>query len=578
MNLISSRTHVLLALSALQGVGPATLKRIAALPSFWERSIQEMCLDVPQLGRAVEGKSLDAVWDNARRWADDQLAEARQHGARILSAVDDEYPQLLAQTKDDPFLLFVKGILASEPLKSVAVIGTREPTQHGVRIAQRISSFFSDQRWSVVSGLALGCDAVAHQAALDARGHTSAVLAHGLHMIAPSQHKQLARDILDAGGALVSEFPFGRSAAGPQFVRRDKTQAGMAQGVVMVQSDLKGGSLHASRAALDYQRWLAIPYPTDKDRENGEPRVQANLVIADGTDSQRAALLRCPLTSLDLIRVVRGSADYLKLVETGHLEASPEVEPTTASQTPESSPVDEGDKPAGSAVHARSSFPTPPLESKAQSPTFAREAEAAEPVPPAAYRLEVGPEDIAILKTVRLWGGTTSEAAPTPISNFDIDVVATLSRLDHLQGELDELRRTYSIKRVVDESRATRSQFYIEDVLSHMKRVADQFLILDHGTQHQRLKSVLVKHGAATGQTALPLSGGSGGYPCDAPLVEVLDYLVRTLPRSIRVHIHGIAEGEPETNEGIEVHLGDLIVSFRDLVETALPVPSHQLS
>jgi DNA processing protein len=91
------------------------------------------------------------------------------------------------------------------------------------------------------------------------------VLAHGLQTVAPRQHQSLADDILAGGGALLSEFPFGRPPLPPQFVKRDRTQAGLAQGVVMIQSDVRGGSLHAARAALVYQRWLAVPYPTGKD-------------------------------------------------------------------------------------------------------------------------------------------------------------------------------------------------------------------------------------------------------------------------------------------------------------------------
>jgi DNA processing protein len=139
-------------------------------------------------------------------------------------------------------------------------------------------------------------------------------MAHGLHTVAPARHRKLAEDILAQGGALVSEYRFGQAARPEQFVKRDRTQAGMAQGVVMVQSDLKGGSLHASRAALNYQRWLAVPYPTERDRANREPKVQANLVIADGTVEQREELLRCAASDLERTIIVRGKGDYPRLL------------------------------------------------------------------------------------------------------------------------------------------------------------------------------------------------------------------------------------------------------------------------
>ncbi|WP_416057819.1 DNA-processing protein DprA [Stenotrophomonas maltophilia] len=243
--------------------------------------------------------------------AEEQLELADYNGCSILSPMDKGYPKLLAATKDDPFLLWVRGSLAPNPEKSVAIIGTRQPTEHGRLIAQRITRYFVEQGWSIVSGLALGCDGVAHQEAVDAGGHTTAVLAHGLHTIAPSKHRKLAEDILDAGGALVSQYPIGRAAIAQQFVQRDKTQAGMAQGVIMIQSDLQGGSLHASRASLDYGRWLAVPYPTDQDLGRNEPKIQANLRLADGSGAEKMDLLRLK-GDADLARIIvlRSKDDY----------------------------------------------------------------------------------------------------------------------------------------------------------------------------------------------------------------------------------------------------------------------------
>jgi DNA processing protein len=164
--------------------------------------------------------------------------------------------------------------------------------------------------------LALGCDAIAHSTALRAKGHTLAVLAHGLQTLVPTQHQSLADAILAGGGALLSEFPFGRPPIAQQFVKRDSTQAGLAQGVVMIQSDVRGGSLHASRAALDYQRWLAVPYPTDKDLEKAEPKIQANLLLAHGTPHQKADLLRCAPEALDHVMILRGRDDYARMTAT----------------------------------------------------------------------------------------------------------------------------------------------------------------------------------------------------------------------------------------------------------------------
>lgn len=311
MSEISPATGKLLALSMLRGIGPSTLRKMAGMVNFETATPEMLSHQFPANSTILRDEQ---AWSQALVEAEKQVEEAERYSARILSPLDPDYPALLAATKDDPFLLFVRGTLAPDPAKSAAVIGTREPTSHGTIIAQRITQYLVEQGWSVVSGLAKGCDAIAHQAALDSGGHTVAVLAHGLHTVAPKTNLRLAEDILNKGGALVSEYRFGVEPRPEFFVKRDRIQAGLAQGVVMIQSDHKGGSLHASRAALDYGRWLAVPYPTEPDRLNGEPKVQANLTFADGSPQERKELLRCEDQALGRVIILRSRDDYAKMV------------------------------------------------------------------------------------------------------------------------------------------------------------------------------------------------------------------------------------------------------------------------
>lgn len=313
MSDISASTGKLLALSMLSGVGPVSLRKASLILGFEVKAVEAIGVEVAKIGSAI---SQPGAWTKALELAEEQLDLTERCGARILSPLDDEYSKLLAATKDDPFLLWVRGELASSPEKSVAIIGTREPTPHGEVIAKRITQFFVEQKWSVVSGLALGCDAIAHRSAMEANGHTVAVLAHGLHTIAPTQHRRLAEEILEKGGALVSQYPVGRDAIPQQFVQRDKTQAGLAQGVVMVQSDHRGGSMHASRAAIEYGRWLAVPMPTDTDRAAKAPKIEANLTLAEGSDSERVELLHAKdPTAIRKIIVLRSRDDYAKCLQ-----------------------------------------------------------------------------------------------------------------------------------------------------------------------------------------------------------------------------------------------------------------------
>lgn len=302
-------TRKLLTLSLLKGVGPATLRKLAQISAFAEADITQLAAKVPKLSRTLAEPD---AFERASTAAAEQCELAARHQVRILSMFDPDFPPLLSNSDASP-ILYMAGALPATQNGAVAIVGTRTPTQHGTLIAARISSDFAAHGWSVVSGLALGCDAAAHTACLDAGGHTIAVMAHGLQTVMPSQHRALADRILANGGAIVSEFPFGQEPHVPLFVRRDRTQAALAQGVVMVQSSLDGGSLHAARAALDYQRWLAVPYPTQRDRDSGDACIAANMVLAEGTPTQQCDLLKCDADALTSLTILRDKSGYAAL-------------------------------------------------------------------------------------------------------------------------------------------------------------------------------------------------------------------------------------------------------------------------
>lgn len=321
MPIISSGTRQLLNFAMLGNVGQKTLLRILMIEDMLELTHEDITARIPELALVLNESS----WDKACELAEYQVNKSQKNGIRILSPLDHDYPVLLRKSQDDPCLLWVQGTLSTN-VNSVAIVGSREPTHHGKLITARIANFFVDQGWSVVSGLAQGCDTIAHESTLQCGGHTVAVMAHGLQKVLPAINIKLAERILANGGALVSEFPFGRNAKPHQFVKRDRTQAGLAQGVVMVQSDLKGGSLHATRAALDSQRWVAVPYPTEMDRLAKALKIQANLLIADGAIEEKQKLLMCNPEALSQIVILNGKDDYPMLVD-GSMQNIPSLSP-----------------------------------------------------------------------------------------------------------------------------------------------------------------------------------------------------------------------------------------------------------
>lgn len=304
--MISDLNKKLLTLRKLDQVGPAALRKITSAAGFDTETIPQLGMRHEKVAKAM--KSPDAL-EKAVAAANKAIANLESLGATLVCELDPDYPPLLKGAPDRPFFLAYLGSLARSS-KSIAVIGTRQPTGHGTVIAQRLTTYFAQKEWSIVSGLALGCDAIAHEAALDCGAHTVAVLAHGLHTIAPQANEKLAQRILAGGGALVTEFVFGEDPIPRNFAIRDRTQAGLARGVVMIQSDLVGGSLHASRAALVYGRFLAVPAVTDRDLALREPKTAANLVLTDGSEAQKVELLQCQSSDLARLIPIRSKADY----------------------------------------------------------------------------------------------------------------------------------------------------------------------------------------------------------------------------------------------------------------------------
>ena len=308
--MLTDLTRKLFALQKLKGVGPSTLEKLVALPGFAVDPVRDLARYNSKLARALESGN---AWEIAVRAAETDIEAAAKLNVRIVCALDADYPDLLRKTPDRPFFLYIRGDWSPQPSRSVAVIGTRHPTAHGRMIAERVTEFLVEDRWSIVSGLAMGCDAIAHQAALAREGHTVAVLAHGLHTVAPTQHERLANQILEQGGALVTEYGFGVEPFPHQFVKRDRIQAGLAQGVVMIQSDREGGSLHASRAAIEYKRLLAVPCPTERDISHLEKKIEANRVLCGDDLREKALLLKCTESDLGRLFVVRSKDDYVIL-------------------------------------------------------------------------------------------------------------------------------------------------------------------------------------------------------------------------------------------------------------------------
>ena len=206
---------------------------------------------------------------------EDILEKSERANVSILSFYDKKFPDPLRRISEPPMVINTNGDLRSlDGLTGVAVIGTRQPTPQGVQAGEYFGKQLALQNFNVVSGLAIGCDAAAHRGALAAGGITTAILAHGLHTVYPKENAPLAAEILDKGGVLLSEYFIGTGALANYFVERDRLQAGLSTATVVVQTDEKGGTMHAVNATLASAKLLAaIQY---KGAELDSPKTRGN--------------------------------------------------------------------------------------------------------------------------------------------------------------------------------------------------------------------------------------------------------------------------------------------------------------
>jgi len=207
----------------------------------------------------------------------EQLLDAQQ--ISIVTIAHEGYPDLLKKISDPPYALFVRGILHPD-IPRLAVVGTRNMTHYGKHITEELIAPLTEYHIEIVSGLARGIDSVAHMTTLKHGGVTSAVLGAGVDdaSIYPRAHYRLVHDIIESGGAVISEYPPGTEPNTYTFPKRNRIIAGMSLATMVIEADEKSGALITSTCALEYGRDVyAVPHALTSPTGRGP-----NKLIKDG--------------------------------------------------------------------------------------------------------------------------------------------------------------------------------------------------------------------------------------------------------------------------------------------------------
>lgn len=257
---MNSEQFYRLALRHIEGFGPITTRRILRAagsasdiflkPDSWRKEMNAGVSGVPDI----------TVTDAIRRDVDAELRHMEKHNIRLAFYTDADYPYRLKSCPDAPVSFYYKGNAGFNADRMLAVVGTRNSSGYGCDCVRKLLSDLRDSDIRTVSGLAYGIDTAAHKQSIENHLITFAVMGSGFHAVYPSINRGLSEQIIETGGALITEYDFDEAPDRGHFPQRNRIIAGMADAVVVAESGLSGGSIITARIAHSYNRDVfAIP-------------------------------------------------------------------------------------------------------------------------------------------------------------------------------------------------------------------------------------------------------------------------------------------------------------------------------
>lgn len=268
-----TRREAYIALNLMDSVGPVRVRNLEAAmgsPEAIFTADESELIKADGVGAEVAAKIL------AQRTQVDPADEERKAakiGARIVTREDAEYPESLRKIYDPPLALYVRGELLPKDKHALAIVGTRSPTHYGLSVADKLAYQLGKTGFCVVSGLARGVDTAAHKAALKAEGRTIAVVGAALDRLYPPENEELAT-IIAQHGAVISEYTLGREADRTTFPYRNRIVSGLSMGVIVVETNVKGGAMITADMALEQGKSVfAVPGRIDSPASRGTHRL-----------------------------------------------------------------------------------------------------------------------------------------------------------------------------------------------------------------------------------------------------------------------------------------------------------------
>jgi DNA processing protein len=251
-------------LLSVEGIGPGKFRNLLAKFRSTKNILSadyQSLLNVEGISTSLAKRIRKASHERneIEKFTEKELKKLEKLGGRIITIWDQEFPPLLKKIYDPPILFYILGELAESDQYSIAVVGTRQPTNYGKVQTEKISMDLARQGITIISGMARGIDSIAHNAAIKSGGRTIAVTGSGLDVIYPAENRKLFEKISEYG-AVISEFSLGTKPDAQNFPRRNRIISGLSLGVIVIETGIQGGAMQTAAFALEQNREVfALP-------------------------------------------------------------------------------------------------------------------------------------------------------------------------------------------------------------------------------------------------------------------------------------------------------------------------------
>jgi len=256
---------LLITLLDLKGFGNKTVNKfIKFCGDNLPNSIETLKKNLNDFKKDLDIIEITKSWNNSINI----INIAKENNIEIISIFDDIYPKLLKEIDSPPIILYLKGNSSLLNQKAIAVIGSRNHSKEAIEVTKKYSKALVNKNFIIVSGLAKGIDSIAHETTLKYSGNTIAILPTSLDNIYPIENINLANEIINNNGLLISEYPFKTKLNKYNFIQRNRIQSGISLGTFVVETSISGGSMKTAKFTLEQNHKLFVYVYKVKNRFN----------------------------------------------------------------------------------------------------------------------------------------------------------------------------------------------------------------------------------------------------------------------------------------------------------------------